>query len=459
MNVYIDQQSYREILRKQRDYFKSQATKPISFRRTQLKKLKEAIKQNEKKILEALKKDLGKSEEEAYLTEISIVMQEINLHLSNVKNWSKRLRVQTPMQLWPSKSYIQPEPLGVSLIMAPWNYPFQLAINPLIGVISSGCCAVLKPSPFAIHTSRVIDELISGIFSSDYIKVIHGSKDQNEFILKEKVDLFFFTGSPAVGKIVMRAAAEHLTPVVLELGGKSPCIVDLHAELTITAKRIAWSKLINAGQTCIAPDYLFVHQSIKEKLLKEIIRNWETMLGNDAQQSPYFNRMIHTEAFERVSSYLEQANIFYGGKVDADDRFISPTLIDEVTFDDAIMQQEIFGPLLPVITFSDLNEVVEILGEKEKPLAMYYYGKEKTGLALFEKLSFGGGCINDGLLHVANHNIPFGGVGNSGQGRYHGKASFEAFTHYKGIMSSSRWFDLAAKYPPYTYFKYLKRFV
>ncbi|MFM7636450.1 MAG: aldehyde dehydrogenase family protein, partial [Crocinitomicaceae bacterium] len=428
MNVYIDQQSYQAILKKQRDYFKSQATKSISFRRTQLKKLKEAIKQNEKKILEALKKDLGKSEEEAYLTEISIVIQEINLHLSKVWNWSKRLRVQTPVQLWPSKSYIQPEPLGISLIMAPWNYPFQLAINPLIGAISSGCCAVLKPSPFAIHTSRVIDELISGIFSPDYIKVIHGSKDQNEFILKEKVDLIFFTGSPAVGKIVMKAAAEHLTPVVLELGGKSPCIVDRHAELTITAKRIAWSKLINAGQTCIAPDYLFVHQSIKEKLLKEIIRNWETMLGNDAQQSPYFNRMIHTEAYERVSSYLEQANIFYGGKVDADDRFISPTLIDYVTFDDAIMQQEIFGPLLPVITFNDLNEVVEILGEKEKPLAMYFYGKEKTGLALFEKLSFGGGCINDGLLHVANHHIPFGGVGNSGQGRYHGKASFEAFT-------------------------------
>jgi aldehyde dehydrogenase (NAD+) len=245
----------------------------------------------------------------------------------------------------------------------------------------------------------------------------------------------------------------------LELGGKSPCIVDREAEISITAKRIAWSKAINAGQTCIAPDYLFVHSSIKEQLVKEIISSWEAMLGKDMQQSPYYNRMINEEAYDRISGYLANADICYGGKIDASDRYISPTLIDNVTFDDPVMKQEIFGPLLPIITFTELHEIVDQLIEKDKPLAMYYYGKESVGMELFQKLSFGGGCINDGLLHVANHHLPFGGVGNSGQGRYHGKASFDAFTHYKGIMSSSRWFDLAAKYPPYKYFNYLKRFV
>jgi aldehyde dehydrogenase (NAD+) len=459
MSAYIDEKTYRALLANQRQFFRSQKTKSVDYRKAQLKKLKNAINRYEDRIIDALHKDLRKSREETYLTEISIVLQEIQLHLSNLTKWSKRVRVQTPLPLWPSKSFINPEPLGIALLMAPWNYPFQLAINPLIGAISAGCCVVLKPSPSAVHTSAVIDELISEIFSENYIKVIHGNKTENEFILKEKVDLIFFTGSPMVGKIVMKAAAEHLTPVILELGGKSPCIVDREAEISITAKRIAWSKAINAGQTCIAPDYLFVHSSIKEQLVKEIISSWEAMLGKDMQQSPYYNRMINEEAYDRISGYLANADICYGGKIDASDRYISPTLIDNVTFDDPVMKQEIFGPLLPIITFTELHEIVDQLIEKDKPLAMYYYGKESVGMELFQKLSFGGGCINDGLLHVANHHLPFGGVGNSGQGRYHGKASFDAFTHYKGIMSSSRWFDLAAKYPPYKYFNYLKRFV
>ena len=459
MNRYIDRETFIDLLAAQREFYNSQQTKSIAFRKLQLKKLKNGIKRYQPKILEALHKDLRKSEAEVYFTEISLLVHELNLHITRLGSWAKRVRVQTPLHLLPSKSYIQPEPLGISLIIAPWNYPFQLTINPLIGAISAGCCALVKPSPFSVHTSQVIDELLSEIYPPEYIKVIHGSKEENEFILKEKFDVIFFTGSPTVGRVVMKAASEHLTPVILELGGKSPCIVDSSASIPLSAKRIAWSKAINAGQTCIAPDYLIVHSSVKDQLISEIIKNWKEMLGDDMQKSPYYNRIIHKEAYERLSGYLRNKEVCFGGTCDPEDLFISPTLIDNISFSDDIMQQEIFGPILPIITFDTMDEVITQLTSKEKPLAMYYYGVEKTGLSLFEKLSFGGGCINDGILHVANNNLPFGGVGSSGQGRYHGKSSFDSFTHYKGIMSSSRWFDLAAKYPPYKYFKFLKRFV
>jgi len=445
------------LINEHRNFFATHRTKDINFRIENLKRFKSAILTYENKISDALWKDLHKSNEEAYLTETSIVLQEIDNHLKHLKRWAKSKRVSTPIHLLPSSSKIIYEPLGVSLIIAPWNYPFQLLMNSVVGAISSGCCAMLKPSPYTPTIAGVMEELIHETFEGKYISIVQGGRDVNRILLEQRFDIIFFTGSPDLGKIVMKAAANHLTPVVLELGGKSPCIVDATANLDVAAKRIAWGKTINAGQTCIAPDYLFVHSSIKNELLKKIAANMDNMFGENAQVSPYFPRIVNQNAMQRLQKLLLHGNIIYGGKVDSDDRYISPTIIDEVKPDFPIMQEEIFGPLLPVMTFEKIDTVIEYVNSHEKPLAFYYFGKNKQAKDVLSKTTSGGGCVNDTLMHITNHHLPFGGVGNSGMGRYHGHDSFLAFSNARAIVTTPTWFDLPVKYVPFKYFKWVKK--
>lgn len=443
----------------QREFFASCQTRDISFRLRQLKKLKTAILKREKAIADALWTDLHKSFEEAYLTEISIVLQEIDYHIRHLKRWAKPKRVRTPIHLLPSSSKIIFEPMGVTLIMAPWNYPFQLLMAPLVGAISAGNCAVLKPSPYTRNTAKLMAEMIAEVFDPEYIAVVQGDRTVNEQLLKQRFDMIFYTGSPAVGKVVMRAAAEHLTPVVLELGGKSPCIVDKEANLTLAAKRIAWGKFINAGQTCIAPDYLLVHESVKSELIEKIKVAIHDFFGTDIKQSPHFGRIVNDNAFERLSRYLQDGKIVLGGEIDLSERYIAPTILDKVMPEDAVMQEEIFGPILPITTFAEMDEAISFVNSNPKPLAFYYFGKQEKAEQVFSKTSSGGGCINDTVIHIANHRLPFGGVGNSGMGKYHGKESFLAFSNRRSVVSSSTTVDLPLKYPPYRFFKWVRKFV
>jgi aldehyde dehydrogenase (NAD+) len=451
------QATISDILQQQRTFFASGATKDVEFRIRQLKKFRATIRQFEKRLYDALWADLHKSPEEAFLTEISIVLLEINNHIKHLRKWAKPKRVATPLHLLPSSSRILYEPLGVSLIIAPWNYPFQLLMNPLVGAISAGCCALLKPSPYTPATAQVMEELVAKTFDNRYIRIVQGNREVNQFLLKQKFDVIFFTGSPELGKNVMESAAVNLTPVVLELGGKSPCIVDKNANIRVSAKRIAWGKTINAGQTCIAPDYLFIHTSVKEKFVEEYKRAIAGMYGEDVRQSPYFARIVNQKAVERLKKLMLHGDIIFGGQVDENERYIAPTLIDHVHQDDPVMQEEIFGPLLPIMTFEKIEEVIDYVNAHEKPLAFYYFGEKKPAKTLFERTSSGGGCINDTLLHIANHHLPFGGVGNSGMGIYHGQESFWAFSNKRALVSSLTWFDLAMKYAPFRYFSVIKR--
>ena len=441
----------------QRKYFKSQATKSLEFRIDMLNKFRFAILKYETRIAEALWLDLHKSYEEAYLTEISIVLQEIGNHLKHLKGWAKPKSVPTPLQLLPSSSRIHYEPLGNALVIAPWNYPFQLLLNPLVGAISSGCTALLKPSPYTPHISGVMEELVTEIFDPAYVAIVQGDRTVNQMLLEQRFDIIFFTGSPSLGKIVMQAASKYLIPVVLELGGKSPCIVDEDANLDLAAKRIAWGKCINAGQTCIAPDYLFVHQSVKDELLKKIALAIETLYGKEIRESRYYPRIVNDQAVTRLQKLMLHGKIVYGGEVVAAEKFIAPTLIDDIQPDFPIMQEEIFGPLLPVLTFRELSEALDFVNNHEKPLAFYYFGSRSKAREVLLNTSSGGGCINDTLMHIANHHLPFGGVGNSGMGNYHGYDSFLAFSHVRAIVSSPTWIDLPFKYPPFKFFKWVKK--
>lgn len=447
------------IIENQRRFFTSGATKSLSFRIEQLKRLKQAIKDNEENIYKALWLDLHKSKEESYLTEVSIVLQEIDSHIQNLKKWMKPQRVPTPLHLLPSSSTKIYEPLGVALIIAPWNYPFQLLFNPLIGAISAGNCVVLKPSPYAANISQLMEKIISKTFNQEYIKLVSGGRGVNKVLLDTKFDIIFFTGSPALGKVVMEAASKHLTPVILELGGKSPVIVDKSANLKIAAKRIIWGKTINAGQTCIAPDYLLVDHSVKQELIENIKNEIKELFGDDIKASKYYGRIINDNAFNRLISYLEDGDVIIGGISDKSERYISPTIIDNVNFKGNIMKDEIFGPILPIITFKDIDEAISHINLNEKPLALYYFGKKETAKRVIEGCSSGGGCINDTIMHIANHNLPFGGVGNSGMGRYHGKNSFKSFSNQRSIMSSNTKIDMPFRYPPFKLFKWIKRIV
>ena len=450
------------IVKQQKEFFRSGATLDIRFRQQMLDKLLAAMEKWEKRICDALWTDLHKSYEEAYLTEISIVTGEIRNHRANIRKWARRKRAHSPLKLFPSRSYIVKEPLGNALIISPWNYPVQLLLNPLVGAISAGCTAVLKPSPYVPTVSKVIEEMISETFEEKYIAVVQGNRYVNTALLDQRWDLIFFTGSPTLAKTVMTAAAKNLTPVVLELGGKSPCIIDKTADIKSAARRIAWGKTLNSGQTCIAPDYILIHEDIKEAFVKAFAEEVRNLHGEDIKADTHYVRMVNDKAFERVTGYFKDGKIIYGGRTDAATRFIEPTLIEDVALDSPLMTEEIFGPVFPIVTMNDsgktfMNKVIDFVTSREKPLAFYYFGKESDGWDIIRRTSSGGGCINDVIMHIANENVPFGGVGNSGMGRYHDKDSFEAFSHTRSIIATGNWIDLPFRYMPYRMFGLVKK--
>lgn len=451
-----------DIYKKQKDYFKSGETLDVDFRRKMLKKFLQAMEKWEQRLADALWTDLHKSYEEAYLTEISIVKGEIKNHISHVRKWAKRSKRCSPLKLFPSRSYVVKEPLGTALIVSPWNYPVQLLLNPLVGAISSGCTAVLKPSPYVPTVSRVIEEMIRDTFEEKYVAVVQGNREVNSILFEQRWDLIFFTGSPALAKTVMASAAKYLTPVILELGGKSPCIIDRTADIAKAAKRIAWGKTLNSGQTCIAPDYILIHKDVKDRFVKAFAEEVRNLHGEDISKDKHYVRMVNDRAFERVTGYFKDGKIIYGGSSDAATRFIDPTLIEDVPLNSPLMTEEIFGPVFPVIVMDDegrsfREKVVEFVTEREKPLAFYYFGKESDGWDVVGRTSSGGGCINDVIMHIANEKVPFGGVGNSGMGRYHSKDSFEAFSHTRSIIATGTWIDLPFRYMPYKMFSLVKK--
>ena len=444
-----------EIRAKQESYFRSGATLDVRTRKANLVAFEKAVLKWEKPLCEALWKDLHKSYEESYIAEVSILLGEIRTHIRNVGKWTRPQRRPTPMKLFPSRSKIISEPLGTALIISPWNYPVQLLLTPLVGVISSGCTAVLKPSPYVPEVSDVIEKMIRDTFPEEYVAVVQGDRDVNTALLEQRWDMIFFTGSPSFGRAVMAAAAKNLTPVVLELGGKSPCIIDKDADIEVAAKRVAWGKSLNAGQTCIAPDYLMLHKNIKDKFLSELEKAFGELLGDDPQKSEHFVRIVNDAAFERLKGYLADGEVVFGGKTDKDERYFSPTVLDHVSPDSPVMQEEIFGPIFPVQTFSSLDEVIRFVSMREKPLALYYFGSQ--GDKVLKHTTSGGSCINDVIMHIANENVPFGGVGMSGMGSYHHKRTVDVFTHYRSVISTPTWIDLPFRYMPYMWFNAVKR--
>ena len=444
-----------EIRAKQESYFRSGATLDVRTRKANLVAFEKAVLKWEKPLCEALWKDLHKSYEESYIAEVSILLGEIRTHIRNVGKWTRPQRRPTPMKLFPSRSKIISEPLGTALIISPWNYPVQLLLTPLVGVISSGCTAVLKPSPYVPEVSDVIEKMIRDTFPEEYVAVVQGDRNVNTALLEQRWDMIFFTGSPSFGRAVMAAAAKNLTSVVLELGGKSPCIIDKDADIEVAAKRVAWGKSLNAGQTCIAPDYLMLHKNIKDKFLSELEKAFRELLGDDPQKSEHFVRIVNDAAFERLKGYLADGEVVFGGKTDKSERYFSPTVLDHVSPDSPVMQEEIFGPIFPVQTFSSLDEVIRFVSMREKPLALYYFGSQ--GDKVLKHTTSGGSCINDVIMHIANENVPFGGVGMSGMGSYHHKRTFDVFTHYRSVISTPTWIDLPFRYMPYMWFNAVKR--
>ncbi|CPO20257.1 aldehyde dehydrogenase [Staphylococcus aureus] len=443
-------------------FFNTQQTKDISFRKEQLKKLSKAIKSYESDILEALYTDLGKNKVEAYATEIGITLKSIKNARKELKNWTKTKNVDTPLYLFPTKSYIKKEPYGTVLITAPFNYPFQLVFEPLIGAIAAGNTAIIKPSELTPNVARVIKRLINETFDANYIEVIEGGIEETQTLIHLPFDYVFFTGSENVGKIVYQAASENLVPVTLEMGGKSPVIVDETANIKVASERICFGKFTNAGQTCVAPDYILVHESVKDDLITALSKTLREFYGQNIQQSPDYGRIVNLKHYHRLTSLLnsEQMNIVFGGHSDEDERYIEPTLLDHVTSDSAIMQEEIFGPILPILTYQSLDEAIAFIHQRPKPLSLYLFSEDENATQrVINELSFGGGAINDTLMHLANPKLPFGGVGASGMGRYHGKYSFDTFTHEKSYIFKSTRLESGVHLPPYKgKFKYIKAF-
>lgn len=441
-------ENYQTLVDKQRLFFQGGKTKEISFRINALKKLKAAIKTNEKEILDALNIDLNKSEFDAYITEVGVLLEEIKFTLKHIQSWAKPEKVKTPVTHIGSSSYIYREPYGVALIIAPWNYPFQLAIAPLVGAIAAGNCAVLKPSELTPVTSAVLAKIISKTFPSDYIAVAEGAVETSESLLKEKFDYIFFTGSVPVGKVIMEAAAKNLTPVTLELGGKSPCIVHEDANIKLAAKRIAWGKFLNAGQTCVAPDYLYLHENIRSEFLKEFSEAIKELYGEKPLHNPNFTRIVSKKHFQRLEAFLSNGETIVGGRTHEERLIIEPTVLANITWRDPIMQDEIFGPILPVLNYSNLDEVIGGIRNHPNPLALYLFSESETAQQkVLNNVSFGGGCMNDTIYHLASPYLPFGGVGSSGIGAYHGKGSFETFSHHKSVLKQTTRFDIPFRYP------------
>ncbi len=433
----------------QRAYFKTDITLNVNFRLGYLKKLKATIKTREKTIVAALKSDLGKSAEESYMSEIGMVLEDLSYHIKKLKKWVKPVKRSSPLAQFPSKSYMLPSPYGNVLIISPWNYPFLLSMQPLVGAIAAGNTVLLKPSRSSAATSAVMNEIIESVFPPELAACAYGSDDINNAVLEHKFDYIFFTGGKDVGKTVYAAASKFLTPVTLELGGKSPAVVDKTAKIDLAAKRVVFGKFLNVGQTCVAPDYAIVHESVADRFV-ERVKFWIRKLYPDALANPDYGKIINARHFERVKSLID-GNVVIGGGCDENAHKIEPTVIYPATLDCAAMQQEIFGPILPVLTYSTDDELIKIIDEHPTPLAFYLFtSKTKNEKSLLPRVGFGGGCVNDSIIHLASTQLPFGGVGGSGMGSYHGKKSFETFSHYKSVLKKSNAIDLPFRYTPYS---------
>ena len=446
----MTEQEIKDIVTRQRKYFQTGATLPVSTRLTALQKLYNAISYHETEIHNALKKDLGKSAFESYMCETGMVLEEISYMLKHTKRFAAEKRVRTPLAQFHSRSYKKPSPYGVALIMSPWNYPFMLTLSPLVDALAAGNTAVVKPSAYSPHTSEVILHILSECFEPQYVAVVTGGRAENTCLLHEHFDYIFFTGSQAVGKEVMRNAAEYLTPVTLELGGKSPCIVDQTADIKLAARRIVFGKYLNCGQTCVAPDYVYCHRSIKDKLIKEVKKQIQKQYGKQPLHNPNYGKIINEKHFDRILGLIDEKKVIHGGNSDRKALRIEPTVMDNVTFSDAVMQEEIFGPVMPILVYDNLDEVIRRINIMSHPLALYFFTSDKAATKkVTSRCGFGGGCINDTIIHLATTEMGFGGFGESGMGAYHGKTGFDTFSHYKSIVDKKAWIDLPMRYQPY----------
>ena len=447
----MNQNDIHKLIEKQRAYFYSNETLNIEKRIHALKKLKTCIQKNEAEIATALEADLGKSNFESYMCETGLVLSEISYMLKHIRRFTREKRVHTPLSQFHSRSFTKPGPYGVVLIMSPWNYPFLLSLDPLIDAIAAGNTVILKPSAYSPNTSKLIEKMIRECFSPEMVAVVTGGRAENTSLLEEHFDYIFFTGSQNVGREVMRKSSAHLTPVTLELGGKSPCIVDESADLKLAARRIVFGKYLNCGQTCVAPDYICCHSSVKDAFLAEVKKQISLQFGEQPLSSSNYGKIINEKHFHRISGLIDHDKVIFGGHNDRNTLRIEPTVMDHVTYEDKVMQEEIFGPILPILTYKNLETAMQTVVEGEKPLSAYLFSNDAKEQELFtEKLSFGGGCINDTLMHLSNDRLPFGGVGNSGIGHYHGKFGFIAFSHQKAILKKSNYLEPELKYPPYS---------
>ncbi len=443
-------QEIQALLENQRKFYKSGITISVDFRIEQLKKLYSAVKKYETETSEALKTDLGKSHYEGFMCEIGLVLAEIRYMIKHTKKFAKGKSARTPLSQFHSHSFKQPVPYGNILIMSPWNYPFLLTIDPLVDAISAGNTAIVKPSAYSPATSAIIKRIIEECFSPEYVAVVTGGRAENSALLDQKFDFVFFTGSQAVGKEVLKHTAKHLTPAVLELGGKSPCIVDCTANIKLSARRIVFGKFLNCGQTCVAPDYILCDKSVKEILVSEIVREIKKQYGENPLENEDYGKIINEKHFTRLCGLIDKTKVVIGGETNPETCQISPTVMDNVSFDDAVMGEEIFGPIMPIIDYDYFDTVIDELKDKDKPLALYLFSNDKKHIKrVTEELSYGGGCINDVIIHLATSNMGFGGVGESGMGSYHGKDGFDTFSHYKSIVDKKSWIDLPMRYQPY----------
>lgn len=447
----MTKQEIEILLEKQRAYYRTGATISVKFRIEQLKKLYETVRNYQNEINDALKQDLGKSHYEGFMCESGLVLTEISYMIKHTKKFAKRKTVRTPLAQFHSHSYKQPVPYGNVLIMSPWNYPFLLTLEPLANAIAAGNTAIVKPSAYSPATAKIVEKIIKECFAPEYVGVVMGGREENKALLDAKFDLIFFTGSQSVGKEVLRHTAEHLTPAILELGGKSPCIVDSSANIDLAAKRIVFGKFLNCGQTCVAPDHILCHSAVKDELIKAIITEIKKQYGESPLENKDYGKIINPKHFDRLCALIDKNKVVFGGDFDKASCRISPTVMDNVSYDDAVMGEEIFGPVMPILSFDDFDALVEDLKTKDKPLALYLFTRNKKQIKrVTSELSYGGGCINDVVIHLATSEMGFGGVGESGMGSYHGKAGFDAFSHYKSIVDKKNWIDLPMRYQPYT---------
>ena len=446
----MTEQEINSLVNRQRKYFQTGATLPVSTRISALRRLYDAISKHEKEINEALRKDLGKSGFESYMCETGMVLEELSYMLKHTPRFARKKRVRTPLAQFHSRSCQKPSPYGVTLIMSPWNYPFMLTLSPLADALAAGNTAVVKPSAYSPHTSDVILRILSQCFEPKYVAVVTGGRAENTCLLREHFDYIFFTGSQTVGKEVMRNAAEHLTPVTLELGGKSPCIVDQTANIKLAARRIVFGKYLNCGQTCVAPDYIYCHRSVKDKLVSEVKKQIQKQYGKQPLSNPDYGKIINEKHFDRILGLIDKKKVVHGGSSDRKALRIEPTVLDNVTFSDAVMQEEIFGPVMPILVFDSLDEVIRNVNAMPHPLALYLFTSDNAAAKkVTSRCGFGGGCINDTIIHLATTEMGFGGFGESGMGAYHGKIGFDTFSHYKSIVDKKTWIDLPMRYQPY----------